>query len=70
MDWGGASFGEYRGYHRQNDGGGQAHETYVAWLNRHFGLAPPDDPNGLIDAAENEVGAQFRTWIRAFIEGA
>jgi len=68
VDWGGASFGEYTGYHREDDGGAQAHETYVAWLNRHFGLVPPDDPNDLIDVAENEVGAQFKTWIRAFIE--
>ncbi|MDX3231524.1 hypothetical protein [Streptomyces sp. ME19-01-6] len=55
-----------------NDGGriafrdGEAspgREEYVAWLDRHFGLAPVDDPGAVVEAAEAELGKRFATWL-------
>ncbi|WP_433462774.1 hypothetical protein [Spirillospora sp. CA-128828] len=63
VDWSDACFGEYEGYHRERDGAPQAHQSYVAWLNQHFGLEPASDPNDLIEAARNDFGARFETWI-------
>ncbi|MEV4246677.1 hypothetical protein AB0J63_25040 [Streptosporangium canum] len=40
VDWAGTGFGEYEGYHRDGDGRGRARETYLAWLDQHFGLTP------------------------------
>ncbi|MEV4243806.1 hypothetical protein AB0J63_10400 [Streptosporangium canum] len=68
VDWGGASFAEYDGYHREREGAAEAHATYVEWLNQHFGLAPADDPDELIYAVENELGERFEAWIKPFIE--
>ncbi|GAA2406822.1 hypothetical protein GCM10010404_76160 [Nonomuraea africana] len=65
VDWAGAGFGAYEGYHR--DGDGRAHETYLAWLDEHVGLTPPDDPNDLVEAAQRELGARFASWAGRFV---
>ncbi|MES4906947.1 MULTISPECIES: hypothetical protein [unclassified Streptomyces] len=38
-------------------------EEYLAWLDRHFGLAPVDDPGTVVEAARVELGEQFATWL-------
>lgn len=67
IDWDDAYFAEYEGYHREREGAPEAHQSYVAWLKQHFGLAPVSDPNDLIKAARDEFGARFETWIRPFM---
>ncbi|MER6948305.1 hypothetical protein ABT294_30185 [Nonomuraea sp. NPDC000554] len=69
VDWGGVDFGAYEGYHRDGDRRRRAHETYLAWLDQTFDLAPPDDPNELVRAAERELGARFTSWVGRFVEG-
>ncbi|MFD8380230.1 hypothetical protein ACFV2X_17055 [Streptomyces sp. NPDC059679] len=36
---------------------------YIAWLERHFGLAPVNDPATVIETARAELGEQFATWL-------
>ena len=67
VDWEDASFCEYEGYHRERDGGPEAHQAYLGWLEQHFGLAAPDDPNELIKAARDEFGERFTAWIGRFV---
>lgn len=69
VDWGDAYFGEYEGYHRERDGAPEAHQAYVAWLDRHFGLGPVNDPNELVEAAQKEFGARFETWLGPLTQG-
>ncbi|MGY0063097.1 hypothetical protein ACWY4P_42265 [Streptomyces sp. LZ34] len=38
-------------------------EEYLAWLDRHFGLAPLDDPGTVVEAARAELGERFTTWL-------
>lgn len=66
VDWDGAGFWEYEGGHRQH--GDQGHREYLAWLEEHFGLAPPDDPNDLVRAASEELGERFTTWVRRYVD--
>jgi hypothetical protein len=69
VDWAGTGFGEYEGYHRDGDGRGRARETYLAWLDQHFGLTPVEDPNDLVEAAQRELGAGFTGWAGRFVDG-
>ncbi|MEV0116529.1 hypothetical protein AB0H77_25305 [Streptomyces sp. NPDC050844] len=39
------------------------HEEYLAWLERHFGLAAPKDPDVILEAAGDEYGARFLHWL-------
>ncbi|MEN3615774.1 hypothetical protein AAH979_40560 [Plantactinospora sp. ZYX-F-223] len=66
VDWGGAAFGEYEGHHRE--AGGQGHETYLAWLEQDFGLTRPDDPNDLVQAATEELGERFTSWVSRYVD--
>jgi hypothetical protein len=46
------------------DGGASpGREEYVAWLDRHFGLAPVADPGTVVEAARAELGERFTTWL-------
>ncbi|MDX3230841.1 hypothetical protein [Streptomyces sp. ME19-01-6] len=44
------------------------HPEYLAWLEQHFGLAPAEDPNALVVAAEKELAARFANWVGRFID--
>jgi hypothetical protein len=44
-----------------------AHEEFVAWLDRNFGLAPPEDPEALW-AERKPHDERFRTWASRFVE--
>ncbi|MEU6040456.1 hypothetical protein ABZ801_34120 [Actinomadura sp. NPDC047616] len=66
VDWGGADFGEYEGHHRES--GGQGHRTYLSWLEQHFSLTPPDDPNDLVRVAHAELGERFVGWVGRFVD--
>ncbi|MFE0876074.1 hypothetical protein ACFW4X_14610 [Streptomyces smyrnaeus] len=46
------------------------HDEYVAWLESHFGLAPPSHPNELVHAADEELGAQLASWVERFVQDA
>ncbi|MCX4666926.1 hypothetical protein OG453_09645 [Streptomyces sp. NBC_01381] len=39
------------------------HEEYLAWLERHFGLAAPEDADVILEAAGDEYGARFLRWL-------
>jgi hypothetical protein len=49
--------------HRPSHG----HDDYLAWLDEQFGLAPADDPAAILDAAQQEYGERFSTWIGPFL---
>ncbi|MDW6063761.1 hypothetical protein SAZ11_44595 [Streptomyces sp. FXJ1.4098] len=38
-------------------------EAYIAWLDRHFGLAPVDDPATVVETARAGLEEQFATWL-------
>ncbi|GAA4673289.1 hypothetical protein [Phytohabitans rumicis] len=62
VDWDEAYF--YRGDdHEHTDG----HEAYVAWLDEHFGLAPADDPEAVVEAAQHEFGDRFAAWYGPYL---
>jgi hypothetical protein len=44
-----------------------SHDIFVKWLRKRHGLEPADDPNGIIKVAQDEFGAQFRTWITPYV---
>ncbi|MFK0249674.1 hypothetical protein ACIQUM_33665 [Amycolatopsis azurea] len=44
-----------------------SHELFVEWLRRQ-GLAPAEDPDALIAAAQEIHGERFRAWITPFYE--
>lgn len=45
-----------------------ARQEYLAWLNRNFGLAPPDEDEeeALFKAAMQAFAPQFATWLGRF----
>ncbi|MGW3563745.1 hypothetical protein ACWDSL_07565 [Streptomyces sp. NPDC000941] len=45
-------------------------DEYLAWLDRHFGLAPLDDAYDSVEAALAELGKAFTTWIYPLIPEA
>ncbi|MGC7101633.1 hypothetical protein ACPZ19_43755 [Amycolatopsis lurida] len=45
--------------------GGPRHRHYVAWLDRTFGLAPADDPDTVVAAANTELGSRLDAWLAA-----
>ena len=51
------------------DGPSENHEEYVAWLKRHFGLAPATDPDAVVAAATQEFAPQFVSWVDRYVEG-
>ena len=42
-----------------------AHEEFVAWLDRNFGLGPPEDPEALW-AERKPHDERFRAWASRF----
>ncbi|MFI0735248.1 hypothetical protein ACH4S9_40640 [Streptomyces sp. NPDC021225] len=34
-----------------------------AWLERHFGPAPANDPGAIVEAARAELGERFGAWL-------
>ncbi|WP_225992722.1 hypothetical protein [Actinomadura rudentiformis] len=52
----------------QGDEASPDHVEYLAWLDQQFGLAPPSDPNELVQAADEELGAQLASWMGRFVE--
>jgi hypothetical protein len=44
-----------------------AHAEFVAWLARHFGLSPADDPEAVVATAQSEFGGSFTAWANAFL---
>lgn len=50
----------------QNDHS-EAHEEYLAWLEAHFGLAPPEDPEALW-AERTADDDRFRAWAGRYVE--
>jgi hypothetical protein len=42
--------------------GSPRHDAYVAWLDRTFGLAAPDDPDLVVATAEGEYKEAFTAW--------
>lgn len=42
------------------------HEEYVAWLAEQFALTPVEDPNAVIEAAQEEFAELFEAWFRPF----
>ncbi|ARF54958.1 hypothetical protein [Streptomyces gilvosporeus] len=44
------------------------HPEYVDWLKREFGLDPVADPDGAIDAAQDELGERFDAWMRRYVD--
>lgn len=50
-------------------GRGAAHEDYVAWLDRHFGLAPATDPDDVVAATEQEYAQRFVAWMDRYVDG-
>ncbi|MFC9330691.1 hypothetical protein [Kitasatospora sp. NPDC057015] len=49
--------------HEPSDG----HPAYLAWLEERFGLAPADDPDEVVAAAQAEFGGPFADWARPFL---
>ena len=43
------------------------HGEYVAWLDATFGLAPPADPDAILDLARAEHGEPFVEWLIATV---
>jgi hypothetical protein len=54
----------YRGDDDEHSG---AHELFVAWLRDRFGLAPTDDPDSIVKAAQDEFGERFHAWIEPYV---
>ena len=52
-------------HHRQSDG----IDAYIAWLREQLQLAPVDDPEEILKAAQREWQADFETWIHGFLQG-
>jgi hypothetical protein len=44
------------------------HEAYVAWLSRTFGLAPVDDTDAVIAAAQGQYAEAFKAWKAQYWE--
>ncbi|KAB2345923.1 hypothetical protein [Actinomadura rudentiformis] len=61
--------GPDEGYYDTEDGHTDGHSAYLEWLEENFGLAPPEDPDSMLDRAEQEYGARFRDWLRQFAPG-
>lgn len=45
----------------------EGHTEFLAWLDRTFGLGPPEDPNALWEARK-EHDDRFRAWAGRFVE--
>lgn len=45
------------------------HEQYVAWLKRHFDLAPAEDPDAVVAAATEEFTPRLVSWVDGYVEG-
>ncbi|MFD8548409.1 hypothetical protein [Streptomyces sp. NPDC059649] len=43
------------------------HQEFLVWLDRNFGLGPPEDLDALW-AEQKECDEQFRTWASRFVE--
>ncbi|ADI11414.1 hypothetical protein SBI_08296 [Streptomyces bingchenggensis BCW-1] len=56
--------------HEESPGRSPGREAYIAWLGRHFGLAPVDDPGTVVEAARAELGEQFTAWLAPRVGGA
>ena len=65
VDWEEADFGR-----DADDEPSTCHAEYVAWLKEHFGLAPADDPNAVMAAAQAEFGERFLRWVAPLIPDA
>ncbi|MEV0369586.1 hypothetical protein AB0I10_07140 [Streptomyces sp. NPDC050636] len=65
VDWEDAGFGRDDDYEPS-----ACHEEYVSWLKEHFGLAPADHPNAVMEAAQAEFGERFLSWVAPLIPDA
>lgn len=45
----------------------EGHQEFLSWLDRHFGLGPPEDLHALW-AARKEYDDRFRAWASRFID--
>jgi hypothetical protein len=54
-------------YRGEDDWQRDGHDEYVAWLDQHFRLAPAEDPDAVIAAAQAELGERFATWTAPFL---
>lgn len=50
-------------------GPSDSHEQYVAWLKRHFDLAPAKDPDAVVAAATEEFAPRLVSWVDRYVEG-
>ena len=61
-----------RGYYRDPDEPevrhSPGHEAYVACLSRTFGLAPVDDTDAVIAAAQAQYAEAFKVWMTKYRE--
>jgi hypothetical protein len=62
VSWDSVSF-----YRDEDDEHSDHHDDYVAWLDQHFGLAPADDPEAVVEAADDEFGRRFESWKSSFL---
>ncbi|MEV7283432.1 hypothetical protein AB0O01_02485 [Streptomyces sp. NPDC093252] len=62
VDWDSSFF-----YRDEDDPHSDGHDTYLAWLDRNFGLPPARDPDAVVASAQAEFGRRFSAWVGPFL---
>ncbi|OWQ44380.1 hypothetical protein CDL60_25015 [Roseateles noduli] len=52
-------------HYRKSDG----LDAYIEWLREHLQIAPVDDPEAILAAAQQEWQDDFERWIEPFLQG-